>query len=129
MLHFWHPDSIVPPTHVAFGVLVAGKGSTDPQEWNIVTSGPSILAGFGWNRDSIKPGDRVSIVCNPLSDEYLGSLAAVMGPSGDAARHPHNVARQTYIKGLFRTQRKSSVDMLISRFGAEQQHIREHAHP
>ena len=64
--------------HVIFGVLVpAGSGA--PQEWSIETSSPAILKRFGWTRNSLKPGDHVSVVCNPLSDgSHGGRLHTVM---------------------------------------------------
>jgi hypothetical protein len=58
--------------HVALKMLVEPDGGGEPQEWSIVTSGPAILTRFGWTRNSIKPGDRVSVVCNPLSDGSQG---------------------------------------------------------
>jgi Family of unknown function (DUF6152) len=57
--------------HVTFTVLVS-KGAGAPQEWNVVTSNPAILKHFGWTGDSVRPGDRVSIECNPLSDGSHG---------------------------------------------------------
>jgi Family of unknown function (DUF6152) len=54
--------------HVTFTVLVAPVGGGKPQEWNIVTSSPAILERFDWTHDSLKPGDRVSVECNPMSD-------------------------------------------------------------
>ena len=69
--------------HVTFTLLVtpaAGK----VQEWNIVTSNPSILKRFGWTADSVKPGDHVKVDCNPMSDaSYGGRLRTlVLVPSG-----------------------------------------------
>lgn len=58
--------------HVTFAVLVRPDDGGEPQAWSIVTSGPAILTRFGWKRDSMKPGDRVSVVCNPLRDGSHG---------------------------------------------------------
>jgi hypothetical protein len=58
--------------HVTFKMLVKPDGGGAPQEWNIITSGPAILKRFGWTRDSVKPGDRISVVCNPMSDGSHG---------------------------------------------------------
>ncbi len=58
--------------HVTFDMLVQAERGTAPRQWSIVTSGPSVLTKFGWNRNSIKPGDRISIVCNPLTDGSAG---------------------------------------------------------
>jgi len=38
----------------------------------IITSSPAILKRFGWTQHSLKPGDRVSVVCNPMSDGSPG---------------------------------------------------------
>jgi hypothetical protein len=58
--------------HVTFKMLVKPDGGGEPQEWNIITSGPPILKRFGWTRDSVKPGDRISVLCNPMSDGSPG---------------------------------------------------------
>jgi hypothetical protein len=58
--------------HVMLEVLVRADDGGEPQAWSIVTSGPAILTRFGWKRDSMKPGDRVSVVCNPLRDGSHG---------------------------------------------------------
>jgi hypothetical protein len=58
--------------HVTLKMLVQPDGGREPQEWSIVTSGPAVLMRFGWTRNSVKPGDRISVVCNPLSDGSHG---------------------------------------------------------
>ena len=54
--------------HVALGILVELGPGTSPQEWSIETSSPAILTRFGWTRNSIKLGDRVTVICNPSAD-------------------------------------------------------------
>jgi hypothetical protein len=58
--------------HVTFSVLVDPKDGGKLREWHIVTSGPLILQRFGWTEESVKPGDRVSLDCNPLNDGSFG---------------------------------------------------------
>ena len=58
--------------HSAFTLLVEANGGADPFEWNIVTSSPAVLMRFGWTQDSLKVGDRVSVLFNPLSDGSHG---------------------------------------------------------
>jgi hypothetical protein len=58
--------------HIMLTVRTKPEGLSRPQEWTIVTSGPAILRRFGWRRDSIKAGDRVTAVCNPLRDGTPG---------------------------------------------------------
>ncbi len=54
--------------HAAFTLLVEPEAGGQPIEWNILTSSPVILMRFGWAQDSLKPGDHISVLCNPMSD-------------------------------------------------------------
>jgi hypothetical protein len=58
--------------HVVFTVLVKIDGRSQPQEWRVESSAPSILKRFGWQRNSMKAGDRIRAVCNPLRDGSPG---------------------------------------------------------
>jgi Family of unknown function (DUF6152) len=58
--------------HVTLRMLVQPDGGGAAQEWSLVTSGPAILKRFGWTRISLKPGDRISVVFNPMSDGSHG---------------------------------------------------------
>jgi Family of unknown function (DUF6152) len=58
--------------HVTLKMLVQPDGGGATQEWSLVTSGPAILKRFGWTRSSLKPGDRISVICNPMSDGSHG---------------------------------------------------------
>jgi hypothetical protein len=58
--------------HVTLKMLVQPDGGGAAQEWNLVTSGPAILKRFGWTRGSLKPGDRISVICNPMNDGSHG---------------------------------------------------------
>ena len=58
--------------HVVLDVLVKPGGAGEPQEWRLETSSPAILRRFGWTATSLRPGDRVSITCNPLRDGSHG---------------------------------------------------------
>jgi hypothetical protein len=58
--------------HVMLTVVANLDGPSQSQEWTIVTSGPAILTRFGWRRNSMKPGDRVRMACNPLRDGSPG---------------------------------------------------------
>jgi hypothetical protein len=58
--------------HVTFSLLVMPDGGGEPQEWQLITNSPNILNRFEWTRDSVKPGDRVNVVCNPMSDASRG---------------------------------------------------------
>ena len=58
--------------HAELKMWVQPDGGGEPQEWSIVTSGPPVLTRFGWTRNSIKPGDHISVICNPLRDGSPG---------------------------------------------------------
>ena len=58
--------------HVTLKMLVQPDGGGAAQEWSLVTSGPAILKRFGWTRGSLKPGDRISVVFNPMGDGSHG---------------------------------------------------------
>ena len=58
--------------HSTLTLVLEPDGSSEPIKWNIITSGPAVLKRFGWTQRSLKPGDRVSVVCNPMSDGSPG---------------------------------------------------------
>jgi len=58
--------------HSTFTLVLEADGRGEPIKWNIITSGPAVLKRFGWTQDSLKPGDRVSVLCNPMSDGSHG---------------------------------------------------------
>jgi hypothetical protein len=58
--------------HSTFTLVLEPDGSGRPINWNIITSSPAILKRFGWTQHSLKPGDRVSVICNPMSDGSHG---------------------------------------------------------
>jgi len=65
--------------HSTFTVVLEPEASVEPIKWNIITSSPAILKRFGWTQASLKPGDRVSVVCNPMSDgSHAGRLHTVV---------------------------------------------------
>jgi hypothetical protein len=64
--------------HVVIWVLVQPEGGGEPQEWGIETTSPGVLTRGGWTRNSIKPGDRVSVEFSPLRDgSHGGGLNSV----------------------------------------------------
>ena len=58
--------------HSAFTLVLEPDGRGEPIKWNIITGSPAILKRFGWTQGSLKPGDRVSVVCNPMIDGSHG---------------------------------------------------------
>jgi len=64
--------------HVILWVLVQPEGGGAAQEWSLETTSPGVLTRAGWTRQSIKAGDRVSVVLSPLRDgSHGGSLNSV----------------------------------------------------
>ncbi len=76
--------------HAWIQVDVPGdKGQTT--EWGVECGSPNMMARTGWKKTTLKPGDRITVVVNPLLDGRTnGSLVTatladgtVLGP-GDA---------------------------------------------
>ncbi len=54
-----------------------GKGGTD--EWAFEGLGPGSLKRWGWTKDTLKPGDKVTIVAHPMRDgSRAGSFSKVV---------------------------------------------------
>jgi hypothetical protein len=54
--------------HSTFTLVLEPSGRGEPIKWNIITSSPAVLRRFGWTQNSLKRGDRVSVLCNPMTD-------------------------------------------------------------
>jgi Family of unknown function (DUF6152) len=64
--------------HCVLWVVIQPPGSSEPQEWSIETTSPGVLTRSGWTRHSVNPGDKVSVVFNPLRDgSHGGGLNSV----------------------------------------------------
>jgi hypothetical protein len=64
--------------HVILWLLVQPDGAGAAQEWSLETTSPGVLTRAGWTRQSLKAGDRVSVVLSPLRDgSHGGSLNSV----------------------------------------------------
>jgi hypothetical protein len=64
--------------HVIIWMLVQPDDGRPAEEWSIETTSPGVLTRAGWTRQSIKAGDRVSIVFSPLRDgSHGGGLSSV----------------------------------------------------
>jgi hypothetical protein len=54
-------------------IFVKVDGSDDPDKlWSVEMTSPSNLTRRGWTRDTLKPGDRISVEINPLRDGRHG---------------------------------------------------------
>lgn len=56
--------------HCYLQVLVASKSTS--AEWSIEMHSPLAMYRFGWKPGSFKPGDKVTVVINPLRDGTNG---------------------------------------------------------
>jgi hypothetical protein len=64
--------------HVVLWIVIQPEGGGAAQEWSLETTSPGVLTRNGWTRNSMKPGDRVSVTLSPLRDgSHGGSLNSV----------------------------------------------------
>ena len=54
--------------HAVIRMLVQDDALGAQAQWEVETSSPSILQRFGWRRESIKRGDHVIVLLNPMRD-------------------------------------------------------------
>lgn len=57
--------------HASLFVTVVDKDGMT-QTWGMEAPGPSVLLRSGWTRNSVKPGDKVTVELNPLRDGRTG---------------------------------------------------------
>ena len=56
----------------------------EAEEWSIEALSPNVLGRQGWKRNTLNPGDKVSVVINPLRDGSKGgNLVAVTLANGE----------------------------------------------
>jgi hypothetical protein len=61
----------------------------DGKLWSIELNSPNNLVRQGWKRTALKPGDKVTVVLNPLRNGQSGGLFnAVTLPSGQVLGNP-----------------------------------------
>ena len=82
--------------HSSFKVEVPGSGGGEAQLWAIEMNGTSNLVHEGWKRNTIQPGDKVTVSVNPLRDGRPGGWfigitlpnGSKLGTSAGAASTP-----------------------------------------
>jgi hypothetical protein len=77
--------------HCWIQVLVADATNpqAEPVEWGLEMGAPLELMRHGWKPGSLKPGDRVAVVINPLRDgQHGGLVVSVSGPDGQMIGRP-----------------------------------------
>jgi hypothetical protein len=68
--------------HVFIQLMAPGAGGKE-EEWSIEGGSPNMLFRQGWEPTAFKPGDKVSIVINPLkSGERGGNFVFTTLPNG-----------------------------------------------
>jgi hypothetical protein len=51
--------------------------------WNLELASPNVLSRNGWKRNSVKPGDTVTVTGSPAKDNsHLGTAATIVFPDG-----------------------------------------------
>jgi hypothetical protein len=69
------------PHSLLIVAVTGGDGTTT--DYNIEMNGPGYLVRNGWKRDSLKPGDKITVTVHPLHDGSPGGdLVKVVFPDG-----------------------------------------------
>ena len=68
--------------HASFSVELLKQDGTS-ELWNVEMNSPNNLVREGWTRNTIAPGDKVSVLINPLRDGNPGGVyVGITLPSG-----------------------------------------------
>jgi len=68
--------------HCWLQLVVMGEDGT-PQEWSLEGLSPNVLGRMGWKRNSVVPGDVVTVYSNPLrSGGRGGNMVKVVRSDG-----------------------------------------------
>jgi hypothetical protein len=63
--------------------LVVPDGKGGQEEWSIEAGAPSGVSRMGWSNNSLKPGDKVTMVIAPMRDgSHSGTVKTVVLPDG-----------------------------------------------
>ncbi len=69
--------------HSHLQVMAPDANGKAMKPWDLELSSPNILRSSGWARDSLKPGDKVTVVLYPRRDGVLGgNPITVTAPDG-----------------------------------------------
>jgi len=69
--------------HCYIEMEAPGKGG-EAVTWNIEMTAPGYLARAGWKKTDVKPGDKVTVVADPLlTGEPGGLFVSITLPSGE----------------------------------------------
>jgi hypothetical protein len=69
--------------HSWIQLMVTPAGGGAAAEWSIEALSPNVLGRAGWKKNTLKPGDRVKVLVNPLRNGSPGgNLVLVTLPDG-----------------------------------------------
>jgi hypothetical protein len=69
--------------HSWLQLKVMNAASGEVEDWSIEMISTSILGRMGWKKNSLKPGDAVVVVINPVRNgAHGGNRVSVNGPDG-----------------------------------------------
>jgi hypothetical protein len=69
--------------HSWIQVIVTPADGGAPKEWSIEALSPNVLGRAGWKKNTLKSGDRIKLLINPLRDGNAGgNLLLVTLPDG-----------------------------------------------
>ncbi|MEP7355031.1 MAG: DUF6152 family protein [Acidobacteriota bacterium] len=69
--------------HCYIELEVPGKEGQAAVTWNVEMTAPGYLVRAGWKKTMVKPGDKVTVVGNPMTNGEAGALfVSVMLPDG-----------------------------------------------
>ncbi|MDB6007982.1 MAG: hypothetical protein JWL65_232 [Gammaproteobacteria bacterium] len=72
--------------HCYIQLLIAGADGQQ-QEWSIESGTPSLSTRLGWSKDSVKAGDKVTVVLSPMRDgTRAGTLRTITLQNGKILR-------------------------------------------
>jgi hypothetical protein len=72
-----------PHTHLRLDVA----GETGSEHWEIEMESPAILSRLGWTKDTLKPGDRISVIGSRAKDQSFRMRAGyIEWPDGRKLR-------------------------------------------
>jgi hypothetical protein len=73
--------------HIWIDVVTVPEKGQPAEAWGIEAGATRTMIRQGWKRDSLKPGDNVSIELHPMRDgSKIGSLVKVTLPDGSVLR-------------------------------------------
>ncbi len=73
--------------HVWIQILVSGPDGEE--EWGVECTSTNFMRRMGWSKESLKPGDRITIVIYPLKDGSKGGqFARLTALNGSAKELP-----------------------------------------